>query len=92
MCVGIPGSGSAGVINTISMLSDGKIVAGVFGLVATVAWGIGGTASLWLYQQVHQHYRVQGHTFAEAKGDALSHVVRSDVGRNAVAGYAHSAV
>ncbi|RKP05440.1 scamp family-domain-containing protein, partial [Thamnocephalis sphaerospora] len=69
MTIGIPGSGSAGIINTISMLSDGRVVAGVFGVIASGLWAAGGTFSLYLYRHVHHHYRVQGHTFADAKGD-----------------------
>jgi hypothetical protein len=75
MALGIPGSGSAGAINSISMLTAGKVLAGVFGLVDAVAWGALATGSLWLYKQVHVHYRVQGHTFEAAKGEALRTVV-----------------
>ncbi|RKP27112.1 scamp family-domain-containing protein [Syncephalis pseudoplumigaleata] len=71
MTIGIPASGSAGIINSISMMSDGKVVAAIFGIIAAALWGLGGTFSLYLYRKVHYHYRVQGHTFAEAKGDAL---------------------
>lgn len=76
MAVGIPGSGSAGLINTISMLSDNKIVAGMFGLVNSVLWAMEGTAGLWLYRQVHAHYLSMGHSFAEARGQALKTVAQ----------------
>ncbi|KAI9225200.1 MAG: scamp family-domain-containing protein [Piptocephalis tieghemiana] len=90
MLVGIPGSGSAGLINTISMLSDGKVLAGIFGLIDSIFWAAGGTGNLWLYKLVHRHYREEGHTFADAKGDAFQTVVTSSAGRNVMGGYAQS--
>jgi uncharacterized membrane-anchored protein len=71
MTIGIPASGSAGIINTISMLSDGKVVASIFGIIASLLWGAGGTFSIFMYRKVHYHYRVQGHTFEDARGDAF---------------------
>ncbi|KAK9712372.1 hypothetical protein K7432_007190 [Basidiobolus ranarum] len=71
MAVGIPGSGSGGLINMISMISDGKILAGVFCIVTSLFWIVGGVLSLYLYNQVQSHYKVQGHTFHEAKTHAV---------------------
>jgi hypothetical protein len=79
MTIGIPASGSAGIINTISMLSDGKVVAGIFGVIASILWCAGGTLSLYLYRKVHYHYRIQGHTFADAKGDAFQTMASSGI-------------
>ncbi|KAI9594650.1 scamp family-domain-containing protein, partial [Syncephalis fuscata] len=79
MTIGIPSSGSAGIINTISMMSDGKVVASIFGIIASVLWGVGGTFSLYLYRKVHHHYRMQGHTFADAKGDAFQTMATSSL-------------
>jgi hypothetical protein len=52
MLIGIPSSGSAGIINCISRWADGSIVAGVFCILATVGWGLQGLAFLWMYKQV----------------------------------------
>jgi hypothetical protein len=90
MAIGIPGSGSAGIINAISMLSDGRLIAGIFGIITAVLWSAGGTYSLYLYRQVHHHYRIQGHTFADAKGDALETMTSSGLGRQAVSSYART--
>lgn len=72
MAIGIPGAGSVGLINTISLLSAGKVLAGVFGLVDSILWlgqvGLG----VFLYKQVHAHYLRQGHTFEQAKGQAIT--------------------
>ncbi|ORX77573.1 scamp-domain-containing protein, partial [Basidiobolus meristosporus CBS 931.73] len=67
MLAGIPGSGSGGLINMISMISDGKILAGVFCIITSALWACGGTLSLFLYNKVYSHYKLQGHTFNEAK-------------------------
>lgn len=52
MIVGIPSSGSAGLINLISSFGRGSIVAGVFCTIATAGWVLQGLASLWMYKQV----------------------------------------
>lgn len=40
--VGIPSSGSAGIINSILAITGGHIVAAVFCIMAAVGWGIQG--------------------------------------------------
>lgn len=68
MFIGIPSSGSAGLINLISRFAGGHIVAGVFCILATVGWALEGLAFLWMYKNVWAHSRGdQGHTFAQAK-------------------------
>jgi hypothetical protein len=54
MIVGIPSSGSAGLINLISRFAGGHIVAGVFCTLATVGWVLQGLGSLWMYKQVRR--------------------------------------
>ncbi|KAJ1657069.1 hypothetical protein IWQ61_003460 [Dispira simplex] len=90
MAVGIPYSGSAGLINAISMLSGGAVVAGVFCLIDTVCWVVGGLFLLFMYQRVHKHYKTQGHTFEEAKAQAVSSVASSKTARQAATSYATS--
>ena len=52
MIVGIPSSGSAGLINLIASFGGGSILAGVFCAIATAGWVLQGMASLWMYKQV----------------------------------------
>lgn len=50
--IGIPSSGSAGLINLISRFTGGHIVAGVFCALATAGWALEGLAFLWMYKNV----------------------------------------
>ncbi|WVQ95213.1 hypothetical protein IAU59_002307 [Kwoniella sp. CBS 9459] len=52
MLVGIPSTGSAGLINTISMFSQGHILAAVFGTIATVGWAFQVLGGGFLYKRV----------------------------------------
>ncbi|BGO89567.1 hypothetical protein NBRC10512v2_001523 [Rhodotorula toruloides] len=68
MFVGIPSSGSAGLINLISRFAGGHIVSGVFCVLATVGWALEGLAMLWMYKNVWAHsHGEQGHSLAQAK-------------------------
>ena len=50
--IGIPSSGSAGLINLISRFATGHILAGVFCVLSTVGWALQGLAVLWMYKNV----------------------------------------
>lgn len=52
MLIGIPSTGSAGLINTISMLSQGHIAAGVLGAVSSAGWTLQVLGGGWLYRSV----------------------------------------
>ncbi|GAA5957581.1 hypothetical protein JCM3765_001444 [Sporobolomyces pararoseus] len=70
MFIGIPSSGSGGLINLISRFASGSIVSGVFCVLATVAWALEGLASLWMYKNVWAHsHGEQGHSLAQAKSE-----------------------
>lgn len=45
--IGIPSTGSAGIINTISAFANAHIVAGVFCIISTVAWGVESVSCRW---------------------------------------------
>ncbi|KAJ1928387.1 hypothetical protein IWQ60_002109 [Tieghemiomyces parasiticus] len=90
LAVGIPYSGSAALINGISMLSAGKVVAGVFCLLTTACFLGGGLFMLFMYRKIHQHYKSQGHTFEEAKAQAVSTVASSKTAQSAATNYATS--
>ncbi|GAA6063289.1 hypothetical protein JCM10212_004671 [Sporobolomyces blumeae] len=70
MFIGIPSSGSGGLINLISRFATGSIVSGVFCVLATVAWALEGLASLWMFKNVWAHsHGEQGHSLAQAKSE-----------------------
>ncbi|GAA5830997.1 hypothetical protein JCM5353_005589 [Sporobolomyces roseus] len=70
MFIGIPSSGSGGLINLISRFASGSIVAGVFCILSTVGWALEGLASLWMYKNVWAHsHGEQGHSLAQAKSE-----------------------
>ncbi|ODN83519.1 hypothetical protein L202_01652 [Cryptococcus amylolentus CBS 6039] len=52
MFIGIPSTGSAGLINTISMFSQGHILAAVFGTITSVGWAFQVAAGGFLYKRV----------------------------------------
>ncbi|GAA5885397.1 hypothetical protein JCM6882_009601 [Rhodosporidiobolus microsporus] len=68
MFVGVPSSGSAGLINLISRFANGAIVSGVFCVLSTVGWALEGLAFLWMFKNVWAHsHGEQGHSLAQAK-------------------------
>lgn len=52
MIIGIPGTGSAGLISTIIAFKNGAIVGGVLGAIATVGWTLQGVGNAWYYLAV----------------------------------------
>lgn len=48
-------TGSAGLINTISMYNRGAIVAGILGTVTSVGWALQGLGQAFYYRQVRVH-------------------------------------
>jgi hypothetical protein len=52
MIIGIPSTGSAGLINTISAFSRKAIVVGVLGSIATAGWVVQGLGNAFYYRQV----------------------------------------
>jgi hypothetical protein len=52
MILGIPSTGSAGLIQTVGMFSQGHIVAGVLGAVASAGWTLQGLGNAFYYRMV----------------------------------------
>lgn len=52
MILGIPSTGSAGLIQTIGMFSQGHIVAGVLGTIASTGWALQGVGNAIYYRMV----------------------------------------
>ncbi|KAG8902956.1 Protein phosphatase PP2A regulatory subunit B [Tulasnella sp. 403] len=67
MIIGIPSTGSAGLIQTIQAYSQDHIVAGVLGTVATVGWVVQGLGLAFYYRQAWSHHTQAGHTIEKAK-------------------------
>ncbi|KAI0035913.1 scamp family-domain-containing protein [Vararia minispora EC-137] len=77
MILGIPSTGSAGLIQTISRFSGGSLVAGILGIITTVGWTLQGVGLGFYYRQIWQHHNAQGHTLDKAKGELAVHGAKS---------------
>lgn len=77
MAVGVPGAGSGGFINLLAAITDGKIVAGVFCIVAFGGWIFNAIYSLWMWKEVHGVNSAAGHTLENAKNEAVTFGARS---------------
>jgi len=73
MIIGIPSTGSAGLIQTIQMYSAHHWAAGVFGTVATVGWIIQGVGNAFYFRQIWSHHTAVGHTMDKAKTELATH-------------------
>ncbi|KAH7107542.1 scamp-domain-containing protein [Auriculariales sp. MPI-PUGE-AT-0066] len=73
MIIGIPSTGSAGLINMITMYNHDALVAGILGTVATVGWTLQGVGLAWYYLETWKHHNSQGHTFNKARGELAQH-------------------
>jgi hypothetical protein len=73
MIIGVPSTGSAGLINTIQMYARPSIVAAIFGTLATVGWTIQGLGNAYYYRQIWAHHNTAGHSMEKAKTELASH-------------------
>ncbi|TFK54770.1 scamp-domain-containing protein [Heliocybe sulcata] len=75
MAVGIPGTGSAGIIQTIRMYAHGGvgIAGGVLGTIASAGWVIEGFGNLWFFRLIWAHGKAAGHSLDKAKGELTTH-------------------
>ncbi|KAI9365549.1 scamp family-domain-containing protein [Zopfochytrium polystomum] len=74
MALGIPGSGSAGIIYALSILTDSKYVAGILCATTGGMWLVAALSSMYLYHRTHRHYRSRGLTAEDAKNEAVKAV------------------
>lgn len=81
MLIGIPGTGSAGLINTIAAFGRGSIFTGVLGVVATVGWAILSLGNAWMWKAVWKHWHDKGHTFSQAKEEVATSGLKAYFGR-----------
>jgi hypothetical protein len=73
MMIGIPGTGSAGLIQTIQMFSRHSIVAAIMGTIATVGWTIQTLGNAFYFRQIWAHHTAAGHSMDKAKSELASH-------------------
>ncbi|KZT70151.1 scamp-domain-containing protein [Daedalea quercina L-15889] len=77
MIIGIPGTGSAGLIQTIQMYTRSAFVAAALGTVATVGWVIQGVGNAIYYRQIWSHHKSAGHSVEKAKTELATHGARA---------------
>ncbi|KAI9571330.1 scamp family-domain-containing protein [Boletus coccyginus] len=73
MIIGIPSTGSAGLIQTIQMYTQGHWAAGILGTIATVGWTLQGVGNAFYYRQIWYHHTAAGHSMDKAKAELASH-------------------
>ncbi|KAG1827212.1 scamp family-domain-containing protein [Suillus subaureus] len=73
MIIGIPSTGSAGLIQMIQMYAQGHWAAGILGTIATVGWTVQGLGNAFYYHQIWNHHSAAGHTMDKAKAELASH-------------------
>ncbi|KAJ3207800.1 hypothetical protein HDU67_007212 [Dinochytrium kinnereticum] len=72
MSVGLPGSGSGGIINMITVLSGGKIGAAVICIFSTVGWLLDAVGAFFLWTTVNVHTKKGGHSLESARTQAVT--------------------
>ncbi|TFL07478.1 scamp family-domain-containing protein [Pterulicium gracile] len=77
MIIGIPSTGSAGLIQTVGMFNRGAIPAGILCIIATVGWTIQGVGHAWYYKQIWAHHTAAGHSFDKAKTELATQGAKS---------------
>ncbi|KAJ7109435.1 scamp family-domain-containing protein [Mycena epipterygia] len=73
MIIGVPSTGSAGLIQMIQMYANHQWIAAVFCTVATVGWTVQGLGNAFYYRQIYAHHNAAGHTMEKAKTELASH-------------------
>ncbi|KAI0054137.1 scamp-domain-containing protein [Auriscalpium vulgare] len=67
--IGIPSTGSAGVIQTVRMYARGSLAAGILCTLATVGWGLQGLGNAFYYKQIWDHGKAAGHSVTKARSE-----------------------
>ncbi|KAG2020232.1 hypothetical protein CC2G_005597 [Coprinopsis cinerea AmutBmut pab1-1] len=77
MIIGIPGTGSAGLISMIESWGKPAIVSGVFCTLATVGWILQGAGLTFYYLQIWREHNAAGHSLDKAKQELAVHGAKS---------------
>ncbi|CAO1620955.1 unnamed protein product [Jaminaea pallidilutea] len=70
--LGIPSTGSAGLLNMIQSFSSSRLVAAILGVFVSLGFAAQGLGILWYYREIWKHNHEQGHSFAQAKSELAS--------------------
>ncbi|KAF7304814.1 Secretory carrier membrane protein 2 [Mycena kentingensis (nom. inval.)] len=73
MIIGVPSTGSAGLIQTIQMFAGHHWAAAVLCTVATVGWTVQGLGNAFYYREIYSHHNAAGHTMEKAKSELATH-------------------
>ncbi|TFK42531.1 scamp family-domain-containing protein [Crucibulum laeve] len=73
MIIGVPSTGSAGLVQTIRMFGGHHWVAAIFGTIATVGWTVQGLGNAYYYRMIYAHHTAAGHTMEKAKSELATH-------------------
>ncbi|KAL2911478.1 Vacuolar protein sorting-associated protein 70 [Polyrhizophydium stewartii] len=91
MAVGIPGSGSAGLITVLAVFGGGRPIAGVFAAIVFAGWVLSAMYSIVLWKTVRDFTLRSGLTLENARNEAVSAGIRSGVAQEAARqGYTRS--
>ncbi|KAJ3244678.1 hypothetical protein HDU78_010586 [Chytriomyces hyalinus] len=71
MTIGLPGTGAAGIINLLSVLSDGKYLSAAFCVIATAGWIANALFGFWIWVEVNTHVKRGGHSLDSARAQAV---------------------
>ncbi|KAJ3477414.1 hypothetical protein NLI96_g10480 [Meripilus lineatus] len=73
MIIGIPSTGSAGIIRTIQMYTKPALPAAIIGTIATVGWVLQGLGNAYYYREIWLHHKSAGHSMEKAKTELATH-------------------
>ncbi|CAH1153518.1 unnamed protein product [Phaedon cochleariae] len=92
--IGIPGSGTIGVIKALSSFKDTawSIICGVVALFIAIGFGCAAAADLFLISKIHRMYRSTGASMAKAQQEFTTEFFRNQHVRSAASNIAASAV
>ncbi|CCA77985.1 related to secretory carrier-associated membrane protein 2 [Serendipita indica DSM 11827] len=77
MVIGIPGTGTAGIITTVISFQKGRIVAGVLCVIACTGWTIQTAGHAFYYKKTWDYHTQAGHTLDKAKGELAANGAKS---------------
>jgi hypothetical protein len=81
--IGLPGTGSSGFINMLSFFPNHPNE-GAVGAIAVAFWGVALAIHVVLFIRVRKHYRSRGHSFQDARNQAITSAASSKTARDAV--------
>lgn len=83
MWLGFETTGGAGIINAVLLFNNDKQAEGIVCIVSMLFWFATAVMNAILFYKVYRHYRSKGHSFQEARNQATTAAVQSDVVRSA---------